>query len=62
MTHPDVLTIGECATALGGVDLPTLRGWVRTGAIRAGRTPGGRLRFSAREVQRFRRQLVGVDD
>jgi excisionase family DNA binding protein len=58
----DILTISEAAALLGNCDLPTLRGWVRAGAIKAGTTPGGRLRFSASEVRRFRTRMTGVDD
>lgn len=49
----DTLSTGEAARMLG-VDVSTLRLWIRRGEVRAYQTPGGHWRVPAAEVRRIR--------
>jgi excisionase family DNA binding protein len=46
---------------LTGVSAAPVRRWVNAGRLAAGRTPGGRLVFSAEQVAALQRQMAGVD-
>ncbi len=57
-----MLSIAEASRFLG-VNPKTLRKWADEGIVRAGRLPGrGDRRFTQEELQRVRKEVMGLTD
>lgn len=57
-----MLRVSE-ASALLGISAKTLRKWTAEGRVNAGRLPGrGDRRYTLGEIQRVRRDVMGVEE
>ena len=57
-----MLTVSEAARELG-VNVKTLRKWADEGIVRAAQLPGrGDRRFTPAELQRVRREVMGLEE